>query len=87
MQVILDREVTGASSLEALATPGPTLQRQERLALLAFLSHRYTLLLSEISDPNGPLLTHLQTLATTPDPLSWLLDLSEWTPDRLARLL
>jgi hypothetical protein len=76
-----------ANSLEALATPGPTLQRQERLALLAFLSHRYTLLLSEISDPNGPLLTHLQTLATTPDPLSWLLDLSEWTPDRLARLL
>lgn len=76
-----------ASSLEALSTPVPTLSRQQRLNLLAFLSHRYTFTLAEISDPNGPFPAHLAVLATADDPLAWLLDLSGWTPVRLARLV
>ena len=75
-----------ATSLDALADPAPSLTRQQRLALLAFLSHRYSLPLAALRDPNGPLPDHLRALAATPDPIAWLLDLSSWTPDRLALL-
>jgi uncharacterized Fe-S cluster-containing radical SAM superfamily protein len=76
-----------ARHAQALADAGPNLSCQQRAALLAFLSHRYTLTLSEIGDPEGPFSEHLRTLVTSADPISWLLDLSGWTPERLARLL
>lgn len=75
------------NSLEALSDSGPTLSRQQRASLLAFLSHRYTLTLAEIGDPHGPFLEHLRNLVTSADPVDWLLDLSGWSPERLARLL
>lgn len=76
-----------ATSLQALASPVPSLSPSQRLALLAFLSHRYTLTLAEIADPAGPFPAHLRALAEAPDPADWLLDLSSWTPERLLRLL
>jgi hypothetical protein len=75
------------TSLAALAEPRPSLTRLQRAALLAFLSHSYTLTRTEIGDPEGSFPDHLRTLATSPDPISWLLDLSHWAPERLARLL
>lgn len=76
-----------ATSLEALRTPSPSLTPQERPALLAFLSHRYTLTLAEIADPSGPFPGHLRSLLQSPDPVEWLLDHSDWPPARLARLV
>jgi hypothetical protein len=75
------------TSLKSLDNPRPTLNRQQRLALLAFLSHRYTLTLAEVADPNGPFPDHLLALVESADPIAWLLDLSGWTPGRLARLM
>lgn len=75
------------TSISALSNPGPTLSIQQRLSLLAFLSNRYTLTLDEVADPNGPFLDHIRTLVLSEDPMAWLLDLSEWSPARLARLL
>jgi hypothetical protein len=87
--------VTGRTSLRALSHTRvtdlshnqPTLSRDQRLALLAFLSHRYIFTLDEIADPTGSFPTHLQNLITSADPISWLLDLSDWSPAKLARLL
>jgi hypothetical protein len=76
-----------STSLEALAHPGPTLSVQQRLNLLAFLSHRYTFTLAEIRDPTGPFREHFRALVEAADPLAWLLDLSGWTPKQLARLV
>lgn len=76
-----------STSLEALPTASPSLTRDQRGALLAFLSHRYSFTLAEICHPNGPFPAHLQALLETPDPVEWLLDRSNWTPERLARLI
>jgi hypothetical protein len=73
-------------NLEALSDCTPSLNMPERLALLAFLSHRYTLSLVEIAKPGGLLPSHLRQLLDATDPVEWLLDLSGWNPDRLARL-
>lgn len=75
-----------ATSLEALDDPAPSLSQQQRLALLAILSHRYSLPVAELHDPNGLFPDHLRALATTPDPITWMLDLSSWAPYHLARL-
>ena len=40
-----------ATNLGVLASPTPSLTPQERLGLLAFLSHRYTLTFAEIANP------------------------------------
>jgi hypothetical protein len=42
---------------------------QERLGLLAFLSHRYTLTFAEIANPAGPFRAHLRALLESPDPV------------------
>jgi hypothetical protein len=76
-----------STNLGVLASPTPSLTPQERLGLLAFLSHRYTLTLAEISNPAGPFRAHLRALLESPDPVEWLLDQSDWTPGRLARLV
>jgi hypothetical protein len=54
---------------------------------LTFLSHRYTFRLAEIRDPTGPFREVSRALVDAADPLAWLLDLSGWTPKRLARLV
>jgi hypothetical protein len=76
-----------ATRLQALAHPGPTLSTQQRLNLLAFLSHRYTFTRAEIHDPTAPFPEHFRALVEAADPLAWLLDLSGWSPKRLARLV
>jgi hypothetical protein len=73
--------------VSALSNPGPTLSVHQRLGLLAFLSNRYTLTLDELAEPNGPFLDHIRALVMSDDPMSYLLDLSDWSPARLARLL
>lgn len=73
--------------LSSLSNPGTTLSVHQRLSLLAFLSNRYTLTLDEVSEPNGPFLDHIRALVMSDDPMSYLLDLSGWSPARLARLL
>jgi hypothetical protein len=35
----------------------------------------------------GPFPEHFRALVDASDPLAWLLDLSDWTPRRLARLV
>ncbi|MFZ4566127.1 MAG: hypothetical protein ACOYMY_06660 [Prochlorococcaceae cyanobacterium] len=37
--------------------------------------------------PGGSLITHLEALAAEPDPLEWLLDLSDWSPSHLESLI
>ena len=75
-----------ATSTEALAKPAPSLNPMERVALLAFLSNRYTMTLAEMHDPDGLFLNHLKALAQASDPVDWLLDLTDWSPKHLARL-
>lgn len=76
-----------STSLEALASPSPSLTPEERLSLLVFLSHRYTFTLAEIADPTGTFPAHMRALRESPDPVEWLLDRSDWTPEQLARLV
>lgn len=76
-----------STSIETLACPSPSLTPEERLSLLVFLSHRYTLTLAEIADPKGTFPAHLRALLETPDPVEWLLDRSDWAPEQLARLV
>jgi hypothetical protein len=75
------------NNVQDLACKKPTLSRRQRLALLAFLSHRYIFTIDEISNPDGQFPRHITSLLESLDPVSWLLDLSDWSPERLARLL
>jgi hypothetical protein len=76
-----------STSLHSLEEPAPNLSRTQRAGLLSFLSHRYSLPMEAALRPGGSLITHLEALAAEPDPLEWLLDLSDWSPSRLESLI
>lgn len=85
--------VTGQTPYAAIAGKCPSdleglrpLGRPERIALLAFLTHRYTFKLADLARSNS-FRTHIEDLTRIKQPEAWMTDLEDWTPNRIISLV
>ncbi len=64
----------------------PVLSDEQVASVLCFLTNRLTLSHEVLDKTIDPLIDLVKAVTTSGDPVKWLTDISEWTPERAAQL-
>ncbi|CAE6869638.1 hypothetical protein R69746_08322 [Paraburkholderia aspalathi] len=64
----------------------PVLTDDQVASILCFLTNRFTLSHEVLDETIDPLIELMKAVAASGDPVKWLTDVSDWTPEKAARL-